>query len=103
MHEIVTVQLGQRANYVATHYWNTQVFEAFESSIFPLLFVVAMLMATSYNFASDFDTCLVVCVRVSQLACFTTFASASWYAAYSILTVNPGSLSYFSSGPSVAG
>ena len=24
MHEIVTIQLGQRANYVATHYWNTQ-------------------------------------------------------------------------------
>ena len=24
MHEIITLQLGQRANYVATHFWNTQ-------------------------------------------------------------------------------
>ncbi|KAK4165345.1 tubulin domain-containing protein [Cladorrhinum sp. PSN259] len=24
MHEIITVQLGQRANYLATHFWNTQ-------------------------------------------------------------------------------
>ena len=24
MHEIITIQLGQRANYLATHYWNTQ-------------------------------------------------------------------------------
>lgn len=27
MHEIVTLQLGQRANYLATHYWNLQVFD----------------------------------------------------------------------------
>lgn len=26
MHEIVTLQLGQRANYLATHFWNIQVF-----------------------------------------------------------------------------
>lgn len=25
MHEIVTLQFGQQANYVGTHYWNTQV------------------------------------------------------------------------------
>lgn len=25
MHEIITLQLGQRSNYVATHFWNTQV------------------------------------------------------------------------------
>ena len=25
MHEIITLQLGQRANYVATHFWNAQV------------------------------------------------------------------------------
>ena len=25
MHEIITVQLGQQANYLATHFWNTQV------------------------------------------------------------------------------
>ena len=25
MHEIVTLQLGQRANYLATHFWNLQV------------------------------------------------------------------------------
>ncbi len=25
MHEIVTLQLGQRSNYLATHFWNTQV------------------------------------------------------------------------------
>lgn len=25
MHEILTVQLGHSANYVATHFWNTQV------------------------------------------------------------------------------
>ena len=25
MHEIVTIQLGHRANHVATHFWNTQV------------------------------------------------------------------------------
>ena len=24
MHEIVTLQLGQRSNYLATHFWNTQ-------------------------------------------------------------------------------
>ena len=24
MHEIVTLQLGHRANYLATHFWNTQ-------------------------------------------------------------------------------
>lgn len=24
MHEIVTIQLGRRANYLCTHYWNTQ-------------------------------------------------------------------------------
>ena len=24
MHEILTLQLGQRANYLSTHYWNTQ-------------------------------------------------------------------------------
>ncbi|KAK3990240.1 tubulin domain-containing protein [Cladorrhinum sp. PSN332] len=24
MHEIITIQLGQRANYLATHFWNTQ-------------------------------------------------------------------------------
>ncbi|MCJ1251508.1 mtDNA inheritance, partitioning of the mitochondrial organelle [Trapelia coarctata] len=29
MQEIVTIQLGQRANYVATHYWNTQ--EAYQT------------------------------------------------------------------------
>lgn len=26
MHEIITLQLGQRSNYVATHFWNTQVY-----------------------------------------------------------------------------
>lgn len=25
MHEVVTLQLGQRANYLATHFWNLQV------------------------------------------------------------------------------
>lgn len=25
MHEILTLQLGQRSNYLATHFWNTQV------------------------------------------------------------------------------
>lgn len=25
MHEIITLQLGQKANYLATHFWNTQV------------------------------------------------------------------------------
>lgn len=25
MHEIVTLQMGQRANYLATHFWNLQV------------------------------------------------------------------------------
>jgi len=25
MHEIISLQLGQRANYLATHFWNTQV------------------------------------------------------------------------------
>ena len=25
MHEIITIQLGQRSNYLATHFWNTQV------------------------------------------------------------------------------
>jgi len=25
MHEIVTLQFGQQANYLGTHYWNTQV------------------------------------------------------------------------------
>lgn len=25
MHEIITVQLGQQSNYLATHFWNTQV------------------------------------------------------------------------------
>lgn len=25
MHEIITLQLGQRSNYVATHFWNSQV------------------------------------------------------------------------------
>ena len=25
MHEIITLQLGQRSNYLATHFWNTQV------------------------------------------------------------------------------
>jgi hypothetical protein len=24
MHEIITIQLGHRANYLATHFWNTQ-------------------------------------------------------------------------------
>ena len=24
MHEILTIQLGQKANYVVTHFWNTQ-------------------------------------------------------------------------------
>lgn len=24
MHEIITLQLGQRSNYLATHFWNTQ-------------------------------------------------------------------------------
>lgn len=27
MHEIITLQLGQRSNYLATHFWNTQVRE----------------------------------------------------------------------------
>jgi len=26
MHEIVTLQFGQRSNYLATHFWNTQVY-----------------------------------------------------------------------------
>lgn len=25
MHEVVTLQFGQQANFVSTHYWNTQV------------------------------------------------------------------------------
>lgn len=25
MHEVVTLQFGQQANYLGTHYWNTQV------------------------------------------------------------------------------
>jgi len=25
MHEIVTVQVGQQANFLGTHFWNTQV------------------------------------------------------------------------------
>lgn len=25
MHEIITLQLGQRSNHLATHFWNTQV------------------------------------------------------------------------------
>jgi hypothetical protein len=25
MHEIITLQLGQRSNYLATHFWNAQV------------------------------------------------------------------------------
>lgn len=25
MHEILTLQLGQQANYLATHFWNAQV------------------------------------------------------------------------------
>jgi hypothetical protein len=25
MHEVITLQFGQQANYVGTHYWNTQV------------------------------------------------------------------------------
>lgn len=25
MHEIITLQLGQRSNYLATHFWNLQV------------------------------------------------------------------------------
>lgn len=25
MHEIITLQLGQNSNYLATHFWNTQV------------------------------------------------------------------------------
>lgn len=25
MHEIVTLQLGQKSNYLATHFWNAQV------------------------------------------------------------------------------
>lgn len=25
MHEIITLQLGQQSNYLATHFWNTQV------------------------------------------------------------------------------
>ena len=24
MHEIITLQLGQKSNYIATHFWNTQ-------------------------------------------------------------------------------
>lgn len=26
MHEIITLQFGQQANYLATHFWNTQVY-----------------------------------------------------------------------------
>ena len=25
MHEIITLQLGQQSNYLATHFWNAQV------------------------------------------------------------------------------
>jgi hypothetical protein len=25
MHEIITLQFGQKSNYLATHFWNTQV------------------------------------------------------------------------------
>jgi hypothetical protein len=25
MHEIISLQLGQRSNYLATHFWNLQV------------------------------------------------------------------------------
>lgn len=34
MHEILTLQLGQRSNYLATHFWNTQVrgYQAFFTS-----------------------------------------------------------------------
>lgn len=28
MHEVVTLQFGQQANYLGTHYWNTQVGES---------------------------------------------------------------------------
>lgn len=29
MREIITLQLGQRANYLATHFWNLQVYRLF--------------------------------------------------------------------------
>jgi hypothetical protein len=32
MHEVVTLQLGQRANYLATHFWNLQVI-SFDSDL----------------------------------------------------------------------
>lgn len=25
MHEVITLQLGQQSNYLATHFWNAQV------------------------------------------------------------------------------
>lgn len=34
MHEIITLQLGQRSNYLATHFWNTQVALALSSPWF---------------------------------------------------------------------
>jgi len=33
MREIITLQLGQQANYLATHFWNTQ------ASILPFMFL----------------------------------------------------------------
>ena len=36
MHEILTLQLGQRSNYVATHFWNTQVMFSARSAEFKL-------------------------------------------------------------------
>jgi hypothetical protein len=37
MHEIITLQLGQRANYLATHFWNTQVGKPSSHSSHPCL------------------------------------------------------------------
>lgn len=37
MHEIVTVQIGQQANFLGTHFWNTQVSRACKVTLFGIL------------------------------------------------------------------
>ena len=36
MHEIVTLQFGQQANYLGTHFWNTQVGEIEDYKLYPM-------------------------------------------------------------------
>jgi len=53
MHEIISLQLGQRANYLATHFWNTQVRNS--PSIAPVLGVLAdkLLQESYFTYSSD--------------------------------------------------